>query len=47
MPYNSCIDVFNFSSPKDLADYLKTVGSDMNIYITLILIGIKIIAADN
>jgi hypothetical protein len=32
MPYNSYIDVFNFSSPKSLADFLTKVGSDLNIY---------------
>jgi hypothetical protein len=32
MPYNSYIDVFNFSTPQSLANYLKTVGSDVNKY---------------
>ena len=32
MPYNSYIDAFNFSSPESLANYLKTVGSDVNKY---------------
>jgi hypothetical protein len=32
MPYNSYIDVFNFSTPQSLANYLKIVGSDVNKY---------------
>ena len=32
LPNHSYIDVFNFSSPKLLADYLLEVGSDRNLY---------------
>jgi alpha-1,3-fucosyltransferase len=32
MPYNSYIDVLNFTSPKELAEYIKEVASDENKY---------------
>jgi glycoprotein 3-alpha-L-fucosyltransferase len=32
MPFNSYIDVFNFSTPKSLANFLQTISSDINKY---------------
>ena len=32
MPFNSYIDVFNFSTPKSLVNYLQIVGSHEDIY---------------
>jgi hypothetical protein len=32
MPSNSYIDVFNFSTPEKLANFLTAVGSDVNKY---------------
>jgi len=32
MPFNSYIDVFNFTSHQNLAEYLKTVSSNEKLY---------------
>ncbi len=32
MPFNSYIDVFNFTTAEKLANYLKAVGSDEKLY---------------
>ena len=32
MPYNSYIDVKNFSSPENLANFIKEIGNDKNKY---------------